>query len=143
MAPVFYQTEKFVYGDGPNDPNRHMITAMGVKSIITEPREKEGSLAQGDHLVRGLSYSGRGMITRVEVSVDGGKTWQNAILEEPREKWIWTRWSLLWHANKPGKYTLLARAYDEAGRQQPVTPWNFQKKVFDGIVPVEVEIEYA
>jgi hypothetical protein len=33
-----------------------------------------------------------------------------------------------------------ARATDEEGRTQPQTPWNFQMKHFDGIVPVDVEV---
>ena len=139
MPPVFYQTLYFIYGDGPDDPNRHMITAMGVKSIITEPRESESPLSTGSYPITGVAYGGRGMITRVEISTDGGESWTDAELEEPREKWMWARFFHLWDA-KPGKYTLMARAYDEAGRQQPVTPWNFQKKMFDGIVPVGIDV---
>jgi DMSO/TMAO reductase YedYZ molybdopterin-dependent catalytic subunit len=139
MPPVFYQTKYFIYGDGFDDPNRHMVTAMGVKSIIIEPRENESPLPLGSYPITGIAYGGREMITRVEISTDGGESWTDAQLEEPREKWMWARFFHLWDA-KPGKYTLMARAYDESGRQQPVTPWNFQKKMFDGIVPVEIEI---
>jgi hypothetical protein len=42
---------------------------------------------------------------------------------------------------RPGRYTLLARATDEEGRVQPQTPWNFLRKHFDGIVPVYVTVE--
>ena len=43
-----------------------------------------------------------GTITRVEVSVDDGTTWHDAHLEEPRERWLWVRWSYLWDATEPG-----------------------------------------
>ena len=36
----------------------------------------------------------------------------------------------------------MARATDEAGRVQPQTKGNFMYKMFDGIVPVDVVVEY-
>lgn len=76
----------------------------------------------------------------MEVSIDNGETWRPAYLEEHNDRWLWRRWSYVWQVDKPGKYSIKARAYDEAGRMQPQTPWNFQTKHFDGIVPVEVEV---
>jgi hypothetical protein len=118
-----------------------MITAMGVKTLITEPRDDDPSLPPGAHIIRGLAWSGAGMIARVEVSVDGGETWQDAHIEQPQERWLWVRWSHLWKANSPGKYAVMARATDEAGRVQPQIEWNILRKNFDGIVPVDVEVE--
>jgi hypothetical protein len=81
-----------------------------------------------------------GAIARVEVSLDEGKTWADAHIEEPREKWLWVRWSFRWEADAPGQYRIMARATDAAGRVQPQIPWNFQRKLFDGIVPTDVTI---
>jgi sulfane dehydrogenase subunit SoxC len=48
--------------------------------------------------IRGLAWSGRGRIARVEVSTDGGKSWNEAALDDPvlpqshtrfRYPWIW------------------------------------------------------
>jgi len=114
---------------------------MGVKSVITDPIDEYSPLSRGSHAIRGLAWSGCGAITRVEVSVDGGQTWHDAHLEGPREKWIWARWSYLWEVNEPGHYKLMARATDEEGRTQPQTKWNYQRKHFDGIVPVDVDVE--
>jgi hypothetical protein len=47
----------------------------------------------------------------------------------------------VWAVDQPGHYTLLVRATDEEGRQQPQTRWNFQRKHFDGIVPVDMDVE--
>ena len=77
---------------------------------------------------------------RIEVSVDGGKSWAHAHLEEPVERLLWVRWSLLWEADKPGAYQIIARATDETGRVQPQIPWNYQRKNFDGIVPTDVVV---
>ena len=57
----------------------------------------------------------------------------------PRERWLWVRWSHRWEAS-PGRHTLMARATDAEGRAQPQTPFNFLRKNFDGIVPVEVTV---
>jgi DMSO/TMAO reductase YedYZ molybdopterin-dependent catalytic subunit len=141
MPTCYYQTQYFIYADSPEDPDKEMLTALGVKSIVTTPRDEDSPLPRGLHAIRGLAWSGCGAITRIEVSVDGGRTWQEAHLEEPREKWLWVRWSYLWEVEKPGRYTIMARATDEVGRTQPQIRWNFQRKHFDGIVPVDVTVE--
>jgi DMSO/TMAO reductase YedYZ molybdopterin-dependent catalytic subunit len=140
MPKPFYQTEYFVYGESAQDPNKPPIQAMGVRCIITEPLDEDSPLRRGSHMVRGLAWSGIGAIARVEVSLDDGKTWKDAHVEEPREKWLWARWSYLWEVDRPGGYRIMARATDETGRVQPQTPWNFQRKHFDWIVPTEITI---
>ena len=140
MPDCYYQTQYFVYGDSPTDPNKVMLTALGVKSIITAPVDEDSPLTRGSHAIRGLAWSGEGAITRIEVSTDGGQTWHDANLEESHDRYLWTRWFYLWEANEPGKYQIIARATDEKGRSQPQTKQNFQRKHFDGIVPVDMEI---
>jgi DMSO/TMAO reductase YedYZ molybdopterin-dependent catalytic subunit len=141
IPPLYYQTQYFYHGQTSDDPDKEMITAMGVKTLITEPRDDDPPLPRGTHVIRGLAWSGAGKITRVEVSVDGGKTWNDAHREQPQERWLWVRWSHLWHAGDPGKYAIMARATDEAGRVQPQIGWNVLRKNFDGIVPVDVEVK--
>ena len=140
MPRPFYQTEYFVYGESAQDPVKPPLQAMGVRCIITEPLDEDSPLPRGSHMVRGRAWSGKGAIARVEVSVDGGKTWTDAHVEEPREKWLWARWSYLWQVDEPGAYRIMARATDETGRVQPQIPWNFQRKHFDWIVPTDVTI---
>jgi len=140
MPKPFYQTEYFVYGESAQDPNRPPLTAMGVRNIITDPLDEDSPLPRGSHMIRGRAWSGMGAIDRVEVSLDGGKTWNDAHLEEPRERWLWRRWSYLWEVDRPGEYRIMARATDAAGRVQPQTPWNYQRKHFDWIVPTEITI---
>lgn len=140
IAPCFYQTEYFFYADSLEAEDRTMVTAMGVKSIITDPRDDDPPQARGERVVRGLAWSGYGAITRVEVSVDGGDSWHDAHLEEPRERWLWARWSYRWNAQEPGDYKIMSRATDEAARQQPQIEWNVLRKNFDGIVPVDVTV---
>jgi DMSO/TMAO reductase YedYZ molybdopterin-dependent catalytic subunit len=141
VPSLFYQHDYFIFADSPTDPNKHSITAMGVRCVISEPLDEDSPLLRGSHMVRGRAWSGMGSINRVEVSFDDGATWADAHVEEPREKWLWSRWSFLWEVTVPGAYRILARATDECGRVQPQIPWNYQRKLFDGIVPLEVNIE--
>jgi DMSO/TMAO reductase YedYZ molybdopterin-dependent catalytic subunit len=138
---LFYQSDYFILAESDADPAKRPITAMGVRCIVTEPLDEDSPLARGAHAIRGRAWSGMGAIVRVEVSVDDGKTWADAHVEEPREKWLWARWSFRWRADAPGAYRIRARATDEAGRVQPQIPWNFQRKLFDGIVPTDVVVK--
>ncbi len=141
LPQCYYQHHYFTYGESPGDPKKEMITAMGVRCIVLNPLDEDSPLERGSHKVQGRAWSGMGMIKHVEVSVDGGKTWHVAHLEEPVERWLWVRWSWLWEVDKPGSYKIMARATDETGRVQPQVPWNYQRKHFDGIVPTDVTIE--
>jgi len=71
---------------------------MEAKSIITKPSVANGS-RPGLHEITGIAWSGHGKIKRVDVSVDDGKSWQEAQLQEPiltrrspafRLPWHWT-----------------------------------------------------
>jgi hypothetical protein len=81
-----------------------------------------------------------GAITQVEVSLDGGATWQATHLEPPRERWLWVRWSSMWDA-QPGQYRIMSRVADEVGRVEPRTPqFNNMRKNFSVIVATDVAV---
>ena len=141
MPNPYYQTHYFVWGDSPDDPNKSPMTQIGVKTLIKYPRDDDSPLERGTHVVRGMAWSGAGKVVRVEVSTDGGKTWNDAVVEESADRWLWRRWSYVWNVDQPGDYKLMARATDEAGRTQPQIKWNFQRKHFDGIIPEVVTVE--
>jgi DMSO/TMAO reductase YedYZ molybdopterin-dependent catalytic subunit len=137
----WYHYNFYYYGNSPNDPNKELITTIGVKSIVTFPRDDQRTLPQGTHVMRGRAWSGGGAISKVEVSVDGGESWHAAHLEEPRERWMWARWSYLWQA-QPGRYHIMSRATDEIGRVQPREPrYNNMRKNFNAIVGYELTVE--
>jgi len=137
----YYQTEYFVLADSPESEDRKPCKELGCKSIILNPLDEDSPLHVGKHLISGLAWSGNGSITQVEVSVDGGKSWEIARLEEHNDKWLWKRWTFVWDVKEKGTYEISARATDETNRVQPQTKWNFQQKHYDGIVPVKIEIE--
>jgi len=136
----WYHWQFYYYGKAPDEPNKELITTIGVRSIVTFPRDDQTTLQRGTHIIRGRAWSGAGAITQVEVSVDGGQTWHAAHLEPPRERWLWGRWSYVWDA-QPGQYRVMSRATDEVGRVEPQTPrYNNMRKNFSAIVATDVTV---
>lgn len=101
----------------PDNTARQFSFVMDSHSVITSPTCPI-QIEKGWHEIRGLAWSGRGAITSVEVSVNGGGHWQPAILHPPVLDKAHTRFSLPWQWN--GKETLLlSRATDDTGYLQP------------------------
>ena len=137
----WYHWQFYYYGTSPDDPNKELITTIGVRSLVTFPRDDQTTLPRGTHVIRGRAWSGAGAITQVEVSVDGGQTWHATHLEAPRERWLWVRWSYVWDA-QPGQYHIMSRATDEVGRVEPPTPrFNNMRKNFSAIVGYDITIQ--
>jgi DMSO/TMAO reductase YedYZ molybdopterin-dependent catalytic subunit len=72
------------------------------------------SLSQNSEsvLMGGVAYAGDRGISKVEVSTDGGTTWEQATLKQPASKLSWVLWAFEWRPNKTGQYTIYARATD-------------------------------
>lgn len=90
---------------------------MDARSVITSPTFPV-TLERGWQAIRGLAWSGRGRIVRVDVSVDGGRSWQAARLSGPVLPKAHTRFSLPWRWDG-GTAELASRAVDETGYVQP------------------------
>jgi DMSO/TMAO reductase YedYZ molybdopterin-dependent catalytic subunit len=69
-------------------------------------------------LLGGIAYAGDRGIARVEISADGGLSWQPTALESPLDGYTWVRWSFVWTPPRPGRYILVVRAYDGMGAVQ-------------------------
>lgn len=110
------ETSKYT-NPSPDDAARMFNFAMDAKSIITFPAWPR-VLEPGWWEVTGIAWSGRGRITRVDVSTDGGRTWAPAGLDEPVLPKCHTRFRKLW--NWDGREAvLMSRATDETGYVQP------------------------
>jgi sulfite oxidase len=110
-------------GDTPDPAQFEVITDMPVKSLITEPAD--GFVAKGPLLISGFAWSGAIPVAQVDVSADGGATWQLATLEEGEGPWAWRRFTTFALLSGPGEVELVARATDMAGHRQPMQPvWN-------------------
>jgi sulfane dehydrogenase subunit SoxC len=90
-----------------------------VKSFITHPSFGHALEGPGYYDISGLAYSGTGRIAKVLVSADGGKSWAEAALQEPRLPMAFTRFRMPWRWD--GRPVILqSRAWDEAGKCQPL-----------------------
>ena len=117
--PFMTREETSKYTDPLGDGNtvRQFSFVMDARSIITDPAFPR-VIEPGWHEIRGLAWSGRGRITAVDVSADGGTTWQAATLQGPvlpkahvrfRHRWEWS--------GSPAE--IMSRATDETGYVQP------------------------
>lgn len=102
----------------PDGTARQFTFVMEAKSVITYPSGGHKLNDQGFHEISGLAWSGRGRITRVDVSTDGGETWQAAQLQDPVLPVALTRFRFPWNWDgQPAR--LQSRAVDETGYVQP------------------------
>ena len=68
--------------------------------------------------IAGIAFAGDRGISKVEVSVDGGKTWNPATLKTPLSPYSWVLWAYTWTPTNKGSTTVTVRAYDGAGNVQ-------------------------
>ena len=118
-APWQTREETSKYTDlMPDGTARRFTWVMDAKSVITDPCPERPVQAKGFHTISGLAWSGRGRIARVDVSLDGGRNWRPARLEEPVLPKCLTRFHADW--TWQGESALLeSRAIDETGYVQP------------------------
>jgi sulfane dehydrogenase subunit SoxC len=121
VSDVPYQTreETSKYTDLlPDGKARQFTFVMEAKSVITFPSGDMTLPGKGFYEVSGLAWSGRGRIVRVDVSTDGGKTWNQARLQDPVLPICHTRFRFPWMWD--GTPAILqSRCVDETGYVQP------------------------
>jgi sulfane dehydrogenase subunit SoxC len=102
----------------PDGRARQFVFEMDAKSVITRPSPGQQLTTHGYYPIVGLAWSGRGAIRQVEVSTDGGGSWQPARLDEPVRDRALTRFHAGWVWNgEPA--VILSRATDSTGYVQP------------------------
>jgi sulfane dehydrogenase subunit SoxC len=118
MEPFMTREETSKYTDIlPDGTARQFTFDMDAKSVITSPSGGR-KLKSGFVEITGVAWSGRGRVRRVDVSTDGGRTWQEAQLQTPVLSRAITRFRAPWRWN--GSETILqSRVIDETGYVQP------------------------
>jgi len=116
--------EERTAGQGP-DPGV-ALGPLALNSDILQPHDG-AAVPIGPTRIAGYALAGTAdSIDRVEVSVDDGRTWQQARLEGERGSWAWRHWHL--SVDLPaGQVRIVARAWDLAGLTQPESAeqlWN-------------------
>lgn len=107
-----FMAKGYRYGDGSP------VQRMHVKSLIAQPLEG-ARVRAGSVRVAGVAWSGSGGIRQVEVSIDGGRSWQAARLTGRDAATAWRTWEADLPVPRSGRYTVRARATDRSGAVQP------------------------
>jgi sulfite oxidase len=94
------------------------VDLMRVKSLITAPREDE-HVAIGTTRITGVAWTGTGTVSQVEISSDGGRTWQPARFTSDAHPGAWRLWEANMTLRSAGDQRVRARAADTAGHTQP------------------------
>ena len=68
--------------------------------------------------IAGIAWAGIRGISKVEVSVDEGQTWAEALLKDPLSPISWRHWAYRWTPERAGRVMVLARATDGDGKVQ-------------------------
>jgi sulfite dehydrogenase (cytochrome) subunit A len=93
------------------------ITELVVNSLIADPLDGD-ELERSGFNIRGVAWGRGSGISRVEVSLDGGDTWQDALLDRPLGPYAYRRFNLQTGLIRPGTYRLACRATTQSGERQ-------------------------
>jgi DMSO/TMAO reductase YedYZ molybdopterin-dependent catalytic subunit len=101
---------------------RALMVPPGIPDFYTRRRV----LGPGPTTLAGRAWSGGSPVSSVEVSVDGGETWADAVVDAQQlGPWAWQSWTYDWGSPRPGDHIVCCRARDAAGNAQEDFPaWN-------------------
>ncbi len=126
MTGKAYRVPAYPVAPGQKVPNSdfEIIESMPVKSLITRPKTqidtKDKTIEIGGH-----AWAGDRKVKTMHVSIDFGKTWQEATLDEPVNPFAWQNWKTEVTFPQAGYYEVWARATDDKGDMQPFAiAWN-------------------
>uniref|UniRef100_UPI00345BECB8 sulfite dehydrogenase n=1 Tax=Methylibium sp. TaxID=2067992 RepID=UPI00345BECB8 len=141
--PVMARNETAKYTELQSDGHARQFTfVMDAKSLITSPSPGLRMHGPNVYEIRGLAWSGRGRIRKVDVSADGGQSWATAALQEPVLPRCFTRFRAAWRWD--GKPTVIkSRATDETGYVQPEREVLVQERGLNGYFHYNAIVAWA
>jgi DMSO/TMAO reductase YedYZ molybdopterin-dependent catalytic subunit len=138
----YYQSIDYAYWKRDvSGPVLVPLAEMQVKAEIARPENNEVIPANSKYRVRGAAWTADGVVSKVEMSCDGGKSWTETTLNGDATENTWRLWEFEWQTPAPGNYTLMARATDSRGRIQPLErDANGGTYMISHCLPIEVEV---
>jgi len=132
--PWHFRSETARYTDPmPQGKWRQFSFEMEAKSVITNPSGGQKLARQGPVEIEGFAWSGNGTIRAVDVTVDGGRTWRQARLEEPVLDKCLTRFRFDWRWDgSPAQ--IASRCVDSTGYVQPTVAEIAKARALTGFV---------
>jgi sulfite oxidase len=94
------------------------VNLMRVKSVITGPRDGE-EVRGGTTRVTGIAWTGKGTVSKIELSSDEGKTWREGRFTTEARPGTWRLWEADVPLTSAGDARVRARATDTEGQTQP------------------------
>jgi DMSO/TMAO reductase YedYZ molybdopterin-dependent catalytic subunit len=142
MKPAYRMPKESVApGTEVNPEETVPVTSLYVKSLITRPAEGT-AVKLGLVHIGGAAWAGEAEVTKIDVSTDGGRTWNPAQLARDHAKYAWRFFAYAWKPARPGAYTLMSRATDSQGRVQPAQGmWNPSGYLWNGLDQVNIHVE--
>ena len=99
----------------PTDPS---VWQMPPKSWINTPVAGDASTNGGTLVIRGVAFAGVNAVRQVDISVDGGTTWQRAALVGPDlGRFAWRQFEQTVQV-PAGRHVLASRVTDVRGNVQ-------------------------
>ncbi|PYK06322.1 MAG: sulfite oxidase [Verrucomicrobia bacterium] len=139
----YYQTLDYAFWKRRGDiAELAPLTEMQTKAEIARPAQGEMVSVNSKVRVHGAAWTSDGEITKVELSTDGGATWNEASLIDQAIPNAWRLWELEWRTpSQAGKQMLVARAIDSRGGTQPVErDPDRGTYMINHLLPIEVEV---
>jgi DMSO/TMAO reductase YedYZ molybdopterin-dependent catalytic subunit len=122
---------------GQKDVKMVPINRMVPRSFFTRPTEGTAVKRGQAVSVRGIAFGGDTGVAKVLVSTDTGRHWQEARLGTNHGKYSFRQWDLPLRFASAGPQTLMVKAVNTAGAEQPEQPnWNgggFMRNVIESI----------
>ncbi|HKV76890.1 MAG TPA: sulfite oxidase [Candidatus Sulfotelmatobacter sp.] len=140
MSPGYrFPNQPVKPGDSVKPEDTHVVTGLNVKSVISGP--VDGSTSKPGHVaIHGAAWAGEADVVKVEVSTDGGATWNAARLGREQSKYAWRLWNFEWSARR-GDYMIQSRATDSQGRVQPIeAAWNPSGYLYNAVDQVKIHV---
>jgi sulfane dehydrogenase subunit SoxC len=117
----------------PGGKWRQFSFVMECKSVITRPSGGMKLSGPGIYPIEGFAWSGNGTVKAVDVTLDGGKNWREAVLEEPFLDRCLTRFRYVWRWDG-GPAKIASRAVDSTGYVQPTVEQIAKARALVGFV---------
>ena len=125
-------------------PKTKPIKKMNVKSVIGYPESTSIVNLNSQVVVRGVAFDDGHGIEDVMISIDGGKTWEKAILDSGEAgRYAFRAFRFGFKPKKLGKLTIMSKAINKIGQEQPFAKdikWNHGGYKYNGIDQVTVKV---
>ena len=113
------------------------VSRLVPRSFFTNVNDTATLKSGAQVPVRGIAFGGDSGVSQVELSVDGGQSWNKTVLGQDEGTYSFRQWSTIVEAPESGTLTMLVRCTNKKGEVQPAEPnWNgggFMRNVIERV----------